>query len=245
MQLRLPVVVIGGGLTAIDTATESLAYYPLQVEKFLRRYEMLCAEGTEAKVRGAWTLPERQIADEFLMHARAIRAERVNAADAGSEPRVLELLKSWGGVTLAYRKRLIDSPSYTLNHEEIEKALEEGIRFAENLTPAAVVVDEFGHAMGLAMSVSRTRPDGSAEKFDTTLPARTVLIAAGTQPNTVLAREDSRNFALDGRYFQACDESGNPVKPENSAKPRAPHVAPNRAIRSSAACSRTCNRLVP
>jgi len=25
MQLRLPVVVVGGGLTAIDTATESLA----------------------------------------------------------------------------------------------------------------------------------------------------------------------------------------------------------------------------
>ena len=35
MQLRLPVVVIGGGLTAIDTATESLAYYLVQVEKFL------------------------------------------------------------------------------------------------------------------------------------------------------------------------------------------------------------------
>ncbi|MEA2967885.1 MAG: hypothetical protein QOE78_1146, partial [Alphaproteobacteria bacterium] len=34
LQVRLPVVVIGGGLTAIDTATEALAYYPLQVEKF-------------------------------------------------------------------------------------------------------------------------------------------------------------------------------------------------------------------
>src|SRR5205085_8424040 len=41
LQIRLPVVVIGGGLTAIDTATESLAYYPLQVEKFLHRYETL------------------------------------------------------------------------------------------------------------------------------------------------------------------------------------------------------------
>src|SRR5207245_8011303 len=35
MQLRLPVVVIGGGLTAIDTATEAIAYYPVQVDKFL------------------------------------------------------------------------------------------------------------------------------------------------------------------------------------------------------------------
>ena len=38
------------------------------------------------------------------------------------------------------------------------------------------------------------------------LPARTILVAAGTQPNTVLAREDERNVHLDGRYFQAVDE---------------------------------------
>src|SRR5882672_10907581 len=44
LQIRLPVVVIGGGLTAIDTATESLAYYPVQVEKFLHRYETLVAD---------------------------------------------------------------------------------------------------------------------------------------------------------------------------------------------------------
>ena len=35
----------------------------------------------------------------------------------------------WGGGTIAYRRRLIDSPSYTLNHEEVAKAMEEGIRF--------------------------------------------------------------------------------------------------------------------
>ncbi len=52
------------------------------------------------------------------------------------------------------------------------------------------------------------------------LPAKTVLIAAGTQPNTVLAREDAANFRLDGRYFQAYDEAGNPVTPERAiAKP--------------------------
>ena len=44
MQLRLPLVVIGGGLTAVDTATESLAYYVVQVEKFLTRFEILAAE---------------------------------------------------------------------------------------------------------------------------------------------------------------------------------------------------------
>ncbi|HET9043061.1 MAG TPA: hypothetical protein VFN70_07935, partial [Burkholderiales bacterium] len=47
-------------------------------------------------------------------------------------------------------------------------------------------------------------------------PACTVFIAAGTQPNTVLAREDAAHFQLDGKYFRACDEDGNPVKPEFS-----------------------------
>src|SRR5438552_7287420 len=54
MQVRLPVVVVGGGLTAIDTATESLAYYPLQVEKFLLRYEALAREHGEMAARLAW-----------------------------------------------------------------------------------------------------------------------------------------------------------------------------------------------
>ena len=36
LQARLPAVVIGGGLTGVDTATELMAYYPLQVEKIAR-----------------------------------------------------------------------------------------------------------------------------------------------------------------------------------------------------------------
>ncbi len=217
MQLRLPVVVVGGGLTAIDTATESLAYYPLQVEKFLRRYERLAREHGEAAARIAWSEEERSIADEFLAHARAIRGERMRAVAEEREPRVLELLQSWGGVTIAYRKRLIDSPSYTLNHEEVHKALEEGIHFAEGLTPLAVEVDEYGQARALRVSVRRRGEDGKwTEVNQTELPATTILIAAGTQPNTVLAREDAANFKLDGRYLQACDENGNPVAPEKA-----------------------------
>ena len=47
----------------------------------------------------------------------------------------------WGGVTLAYRKRMQDSPAYRLNHEEVTKALEEGITFAETLDPVEAVPD--------------------------------------------------------------------------------------------------------
>jgi NADPH-dependent glutamate synthase beta subunit-like oxidoreductase/NAD(P)H-flavin reductase len=194
LQIRLPVVVIGGGLTAIDTATESLAYYAVQVEKFLSRYEQL-------ERKPAWNPEEAEIAQEFLAHARALRAAKPAERHA--------LLKAWGGSTIAYRRRLVDSPSYTLNHEEVEKALEEGITFAEGLTPERIEVDKFGHASAVVFH------DGI------TLPARAVLIAAGTQPNTVLAREEGVSLALDGKYFQACDENGQPIKPERSAsKPK-------------------------
>jgi len=226
MQVRLPVVVVGGGLTAIDTATEALAYYPLQVEKFLRRYEALVAEkGTQA-IESSWTAAERPIAAEFLEHARAIRAEKAQALNAGREPRVVELLQQWGGATIAYRRRLIDSPSYTLNHEEVEKALEEGIRFAEGLTPLAVEVDAYGHASALEVSRHHNDGDGVWHEFGRArLPARTILVAAGTQPNTVLAREDAAHFRLDGKYFRLLGEEGEPLTPvKGLAKPATPAV---------------------
>src|SRR5579862_4326519 len=152
LTVRLPVVVIGGGLTAIDTATEALAYYPLQVEKFLSRYETLVAERGAEAVRAEWNGAEREGAEEFILHARLIRAERELAAREGRPPRLAQLIDGWGGVTIAYRRRLVDAPSYTLNHEEVAKALEEGIRFAEMLTPVAVDVDVFDQAHSLRLT---------------------------------------------------------------------------------------------
>ncbi|MDE2005908.1 MAG: FAD-dependent oxidoreductase [Rhodospirillales bacterium] len=220
LQVRLPVVVVGGGLTAIDTATESLAYYVRQVEKFALRHRILAAERGEAAVRAGWSAEEAAVADEFLAHAAAIAAEREGAARVGRAPRFAPLLESWGGATIAYRRRMIDSPSYTLNHEEVAKALEEGVRFAEGLTPLAVETDRFGHAASLRVK----RADGT----EAVLPARAILVAAGTQPNTVLAREDSR-VVLDGRYFQALDEDGEPARPARGlAKPASAEVLMHR-----------------
>jgi NADPH-dependent glutamate synthase beta subunit-like oxidoreductase/NAD(P)H-flavin reductase len=227
LQIRMPIVVIGGGLTAIDTATESLAYYVVQVEKFLKRYELLASELPERDLAAQWTGEEGEIAKEFLEHARAIRAERAAASREGRAPRLAELLNSWGGATIAYRRRMIDAPSYTLNHEEVAKALEEGVRFAECLTPEEVELDRYGAAAALRLEKQRFDEATGAlvptgEKI--VLPARAILVAAGTQPNTVLAREDEHNFRLDGRYFQAVDEDGQPVKPERIAKPAHPQV---------------------
>ena len=225
LQVRLPVVVIGGGLTAIDTATEALAYYPLQVEKFLSRYETLLEERGEAAIRAGWTAQEAETASEFLEHARAIRAEREQAAREGRKPQFADLLRQWGGATIVYRRRMIDSPSYTLNHEEVAKALEEGIGFSERLTPEEVLLDRFGCARALRLSSqAEVESNPGAAPLEVVLPARTILVAAGTQPNTVLGREEPQHVSIDGKYFQAFDENGQKVTPERITKPSAAHV---------------------
>src|SRR5580704_9424279 len=50
LQIRLPAVVIGGGLTGVDTATEVQAYYITQVEKILARYEILLQQHGEETI---------------------------------------------------------------------------------------------------------------------------------------------------------------------------------------------------
>jgi NADPH-dependent glutamate synthase beta subunit-like oxidoreductase/NAD(P)H-flavin reductase len=222
LTVRLPIAVIGGGLTAIDTATEALAYYPVQVEKFLSRYETLAASTPAEKL--AFSADEAPIVDEFIRHAKAIRAEREAAEHEGREPRIAAMLEEWGGATVVYRRRLVESPSYTLNHEEIAKAMEEGVAFAECLSPVAVEVDPHGHATALLLS----SPDQDKGAKPHRMPARTILVAAGTQPNTVLSREHGIDIKLDGRYFQAVDEDGQPVSPERSCKPDTPQMLMNR-----------------
>ena len=221
LTIRLPIVVIGGGLTAIDTATEALAYYPLQVEKFLARYERLRSELGDAAV--GWDPEELAVAEEFMTHARALREERAAAVKEGRQPQITSLLQQWGGATIVYRRELTASPSYTLNHEEVEKGMQEGIAFAECLTPQAVEVDASGNAV--ALTLAKTNQTGAPETV--TLPARAILVAAGTQPNTVIAREAPVNFQLSGKYFQAFDVGGHPVSPERLSKPQVPQVFVN------------------
>jgi NAD(P)H-flavin reductase len=132
----------------------------------------------------------------------------------------VELLRSWGGATLVYRRRLVDAPCYTLNHEEVLKALEEGIEFAECLAPVAVQVDDHGHVSGLEVELQAPGEDGKlvATGRHQVLPARAVLVAAGTVPNTVLQREAPTGLALDGGFFRSLDETGEPQTAPRLAK---------------------------
>jgi NADPH-dependent glutamate synthase beta subunit-like oxidoreductase/NAD(P)H-flavin reductase len=205
LQLRLPAVVIGGGLTAIDTATEMQAYYVVQVEKVLDRYDRLVPKIGEDAIWAKLDEEEREIIATWLKHGRAVRAERSAAAAAGRKPDFSRLVRAWGGVTIVYRKRLQDSPAYRLNHEEVIKSLEEGIHFAERLNPVECIPDSHGAVKEIRCEYQVLK-DGrwkSSGEF-VTLPARAVMIAAGTHPNTTYDREHPGTFQLDdkGEFYR-------------------------------------------
>ncbi|HKD11456.1 MAG TPA: FAD-dependent oxidoreductase [Thermoanaerobaculia bacterium] len=192
LQVELPAVVIGGGLTAIDTATELAAYYPLLAEKTLTRYETLAAERGEAALRAIFDGEEREILDRLLHHGTLVRLEREKARAAGEAPDLARLTRQWGGVSIVYRRTMEESPAYRLNHEEVIKALEEGISFIENLEPEEAVPDENGRLQAVRFRRSR---DGEVVE----LPARACLVAAGTTPNITYEKERPGTFPMDER----------------------------------------------
>ncbi|MBV9946894.1 MAG: pyridine nucleotide-disulfide oxidoreductase, partial [Myxococcales bacterium] len=174
-----------------------LAYYQVQIQKELERYEVLLESGrTAVQVRAMFDDEEWRTLEQHLAHARALREEHARAAAEGREPQVQKLLEQWGGVTLVYRKSLADSPAYRLNHEEVIKSLEEGVRYFEHLTPVEAVLDDRAHVQALRFA----RDDGTTVE----LPARTVCVAAGTSPNVIYEKEYPGTFELDDkkRYFR-------------------------------------------
>lgn len=203
LQVRLPAGVIGGGLTAMDTATELMAYYPVQVEKVLHRYETLVDMYGEQTVRGRYDQEETLILDEFLEHGKAIAAERQRAEAEDELPNFQPLVESWGGVTLFYRKGIYDAPAYRQNHEEIAKALEEGIALAEGMSPLGAEADEYGHLNAVEfekLTLEDGRWNGSGQKI--TVPLRSLYVAAGTSPNIIYQSEYPDTFVMDKWFFQ-------------------------------------------
>lgn len=189
LQISLPAIVIGGGLTAIDTATETLAYYPIQVEKFYENAKTLLEIDKDYLIN-AFDEEELSQANIFFEHGKIIHETRKKAKENNEKPDFLPFLKEWGGVTLVYRKNLQSSPAYRLNHEEINEALEEGIKIIENLNPVECILNDF-NAIESVRFIDSTRSDK-----EIILPAKTVFVAAGTSPNITYEKEYPKTFRM-------------------------------------------------
>ncbi|MEK8090116.1 pyridine nucleotide-disulfide oxidoreductase [Thermithiobacillus plumbiphilus] len=211
LQVRLPALIIGGGLTAIDTATEVQAYYIRQVEKLLERYEALAETGRMDALHASLDPAQRIILEEQLAHGRQVRQERERANRNGTLPDFISLIHAWGGVTVVYRRSMAQSPAYLRNHEEIEKALQEGIFYAEALSPLEAKLDEAGHVRAMLFALQAQDSNGNwrdaGEQVE--LATRSVFVAAGSTPNTSYEREHPGTFPMQGRFYAAFSSSAD------------------------------------
>ena len=193
LQIRMPIVVIGGGLTAVDTACEAGAYYITQIGKFAKRIQEIGKEKFFLQL----SEEEKIIAEEFLQHEAELR-------QIGST----ELLKKLGGVKILYRKKIQDSPAYRLNHQELVKALLEGVEFIENIVPLEAELDKFGHIKSLKCAEEKS------------FKCSSLLVAAGTTPNISPVLEDGLDLKIAGKYFIEIDQDHNVIEGCKSAKPK-------------------------
>ncbi len=86
-----------------------------------------------------------------------------------------------------------------MNHEEVAKSLEEGVRYIENLAPLEAVLDEREAVKSLKFERQTLGDDGKWRSSGdiVELPARTVCVAAGTQPNVTYEKEQPGTFSFD------------------------------------------------
>jgi NADPH-dependent glutamate synthase beta subunit-like oxidoreductase/NAD(P)H-flavin reductase len=199
LQVRLPAAVIGGGLTAVDTATEVAAYYPIQVEKAYLKHKTLLENYSQEKFDSIFAEEEQGHLKMFIEHGRIIAEERQRALQADEEPNFIQYVQKWGGVRVFYRKRMIDSPAYRLNAEEVTKALEEGIYFVEKMNPIKAMEDKYGALNAVEFEFMEINEDG---KWSSTgerkeVPTCALYIAAGTKPNTVYEKERPGSIEMD------------------------------------------------
>jgi NADPH-dependent glutamate synthase beta subunit-like oxidoreductase/NAD(P)H-flavin reductase len=122
LQVSSPIIVIGGGLTAIDTATEVKAYYDVEVVKFKKYLD----QNNQAEIFRNFNQEEIAIANKFIEDAK-------NIENTG---------KSQAEVKILYRKQINQSPAYRSNHQEIIEAKKQGIEFIDNCEITEIIIDQ-------------------------------------------------------------------------------------------------------
>jgi hypothetical protein len=120
-------------------ATELRAYYVVQVEKALERHETLCRELGEAAATRGYTAEERRCSTSSSRTAGPFATSDARAACGGPRAALQRAAGRVGRRDARVPPRLNESPAYRLNHEEVEKFLEEGVRFIEHLSPKEAV----------------------------------------------------------------------------------------------------------
>ncbi|QED23830.1 hypothetical protein [Candidatus Deianiraea vastatrix] len=119
VKILMPAVVLGGGLTAIDAATEAGFYYLSKIENVYKKFTKMSEKNSinsEEFSRLELANLERYIGDYRKTENIANSADKI---------------EKLGGVKVLIRKGIFASAAYQQNHVEIAKARAQGVIFCD------------------------------------------------------------------------------------------------------------------
>lgn len=172
MQIRLPIVVLGGGLTALDCATEAVVYYQRHLEKIVEKYNSIDKEELNLLL----SEEDKEILTEYLQHYGLLKNS--------NSP--IEVINSLGGVKVIYHKSFENSRAYKTNAYELEKTLKQGVSMVENAKLVKINKDKYSYLDSLIFDIN-----GELVTFK----AKTLIVAIGTNPNNILQEEYTDIFS--------------------------------------------------
>jgi NAD(P)H-flavin reductase len=149
----------------------------------------------EEALRAQFTVLDLIILDEQLMHANELSNEKKMAKHQNRQADIIALIRKWGGVSIVYRNAMQQSPAYRLNHEELTKALEEGLYYVPHCQPIKVLVDPYKSATALVC-------ESTLDQKQVVLPAKTILVATGAKPNIAYAFEHKDVLQREGLQYK-------------------------------------------
>lgn len=186
MGLKLPIAIIGSGLTAIDAATEAQVYYI--------RFTMQVAfwadsVGLDKLVEGC-SKDEVDIVSTWIRHGEYIRQHQKDSEKLSA------YIQKEGGVHILYRRSMVESPAYRTHAMELEKALEQGIQYHEYMNPISVENQRGWVSFILCQN----------RKEQLKFKAQTVLIATGSKPNIAYYYENRNFLEIEEGYYKRENE---------------------------------------
>jgi NADPH-dependent glutamate synthase beta subunit-like oxidoreductase len=170
LTLRLPILVIGGGLSAVDAATESLTYYECMAIKAFQQWRGFSKDHKKTILQPLTLLESRDFI-KIIRHGAIL--QKIHDP-LKRRKKLLTLGGGQGVCQIIYRKDITQAPSYQINHYELQKALEEGIQILPNFTPKRFLKNSDGYVKALIVQT----PKG----VEHTLAAGSVFFACGTTP---------------------------------------------------------------
>lgn len=172
LQIQLPLVVIGAGLTAVDCATEAYVYYQRLLHKVALEYKKIQNHQKEKAFLQTLTNQEKKLLTTYLKHHNLLEQIKDNPE------KIIPTLQQLGGVQIIYHKEFNESNAYKQNYQELQKALQQGVSFIEHTTLEKINLNENQEVASISVINNLT-------KEITQIPVRTIIFALGTHPNRV------------------------------------------------------------